>query len=63
MLKAVQFFSSRWGIISAGLFVEVFALLLQHWGNPKNMGICVACMEREIAGALGLHPPGQSLLR
>ncbi|MCA1906059.1 MAG: YedE-related selenium metabolism membrane protein [Desulfarculus sp.] len=33
----------------------VFAALLQYWGNPGNMGICVACMERDIAGALGLH--------
>jgi hypothetical protein len=24
-------------------------------GNPANMGICVACFERDIAGALGLH--------
>ena len=55
MAKMVQFFGSRWGIISAGVFVGVFAPLLQYWGNPKNMGICVACMERDIAGALGLH--------
>src|SRR4030042_2742147 len=55
MAKTVQFFGSRWGIISAGLFVGVFAPLLQHWGNPKNMGICVACMERDSAGAVGLH--------
>lgn len=25
------------------------------WGNPLNMGICVACFIRDIAGALGLH--------
>jgi len=55
MSKATQFFGSRWRIISAGVFVGVFAPLLQHWGNPGNMGICVACMERDIAGALGLH--------
>ena len=55
MSKATQFFGSRWGIISAGVFVGVFAPLLQHWGNPGNMGICVACMERDVAGALGLH--------
>ena len=24
-------------------------------GNPANMGVCVACFERDIAGALGLH--------
>ena len=55
MSKLTQFFGSRLGIISAGVFVGVFAPLLQRWGNPGNMGICVACMERDIAGALGLH--------
>jgi YedE family putative selenium metabolism protein len=40
------------------LFVGVFAPLLQRWGNPGNMGICVACFERDIAGALGLHRAG-----
>jgi YedE family putative selenium metabolism protein len=50
-----KFFASRWGIISVGAFIGVFAPLLQKWGNPGNMGICVACFERDIAGALGLH--------
>ncbi|MGL4209423.1 MAG: YedE family putative selenium transporter, partial [Candidatus Adiutrix sp.] len=27
----------------------------QSQGNPGNMGVCVACFERDIAGALGLH--------
>ena len=55
MTAVKNFFASRWGIISAGVFVGVFAPLLQKWGNPGNMGICIACMERDIAGALGLH--------
>jgi YedE family putative selenium metabolism protein len=55
MSRVTQFFSSQRGIISAGIFVGIFAPLLQKWGNPGNMGICVACMERDIAGALGLH--------
>lgn len=55
MTKITHFFATRWGIISAGVFVGIFAPLLQRWGNPGNMGICVACMERDIAGALGLH--------
>jgi len=38
--------------------IGVFAALLQKWGNPGNMGICVACFERDIAGALGLHRAG-----
>jgi|UniRef100_A0A7C5EP03 YedE family putative selenium metabolism protein len=50
-----DFFASRLGIISVGCFIGVFAALLQKWGNPGNMGICVACMERDIAGAIGLH--------
>ncbi len=50
-----NFFATRWGIISVGAFIGIFAPFLQKWGNPPNMGICVACMERDIAGALGLH--------
>ena len=50
-----KFFASKWGIISTGAFIGVFAPLLQKWGNPGNMGICMACFERDIAGALGLH--------
>ena len=50
-----RFFASRWGIILAGGIIGILAPLLQHWGNPANMGICVACFERDIAGALGLH--------
>ena len=55
MSKITSFFATRWGIVSAGAFVGIFAPLLQRWGNPGNMGICVACMERDISGALGLH--------
>ncbi|MBR9979722.1 MAG: YedE-related selenium metabolism membrane protein [Desulfatitalea sp.] len=50
-----RFFASRWGIISVGAFIGVLAALLQYWGNPANMGVCVACFERDIAGAVGLH--------
>ena len=50
-----RFFGSRTGIILAGAVIGVLAPLLQKLGNPKNMGVCVACFERDIAGALGLH--------
>jgi hypothetical protein len=33
----------------------VLAPILVKLGNPGNMGICVACFSRDIAGALGLH--------
>lgn len=53
--RLTRFFASRWGIILAGGLIGVLGPLLQKLGNPPNMGICVACFERDIAGALGLH--------
>ncbi len=53
--RLTRFFASRWGIIAAGTTIGILAPLLQYFGNPPNMGICVACFERDIAGALGLH--------
>ncbi len=48
-------FATRWGIIGVGAIIGILAPLLQKWGNPANMGVCVACFDRDIAGALGLH--------
>jgi len=45
----------RLRIIIAGLIFGVLAALITNWGNPPNMGICVACFLRDVAGALGLH--------
>jgi YedE family putative selenium metabolism protein len=56
--RLTRFFASRWGIILAGASIGVLAPLLQYLGNPPNMGVCVACFERDIAGALGLHRAG-----
>jgi hypothetical protein len=50
-----NWFASRWGIIFVGAAIGVLAPLLQKFGNPGNMGICVACFERDIAGAVGFH--------
>ncbi len=50
-----NFFATRTGIIFVGLIIGILAPFLQYLGNPPNMGICVACMERDIAGAIGLH--------
>lgn len=55
MSQIKNFFATRWGIIGVGAFIGVLAALLQKWGNPGNMGICVACFNRDIAGAIGLH--------
>ena len=48
-------FATRKGIIGVGIFIGILATVLQKLGNPGNMGICVACFERDIAGAIGLH--------
>lgn len=58
MTAISRFFSSRWGPILTGLVVGVLAPVLVKLGNPGNMGICVACFSRDIAGALGLHRAG-----
>jgi YedE family putative selenium metabolism protein len=42
-------------VIAAGAIVGALSVLLMLLGNPANMGICVACFIRDIAGALGLH--------
>lgn len=47
--------ATRRGIIGVGVVIGILAPLLQKLGNPGNMGICVACFERDVAGALGLH--------
>ncbi len=46
---------SRMGPAVTGAVVGVLAPLLSFLGNPANMGICVACFSRDVAGALGLH--------
>jgi YedE family putative selenium metabolism protein len=47
--------AARWGIIAVGAIIGILAPVLQKLGNPGNMGICVACFERDIAGAIGIH--------
>lgn len=38
-----------------GGIVGLVGAILAKLGNPGNMGICIACFWRDIAGALGLH--------
>jgi YedE family putative selenium metabolism protein len=58
MSAVSRFLISRWGPIITGISVGVLAPLLVFWGNPGNMGICVVCFTRDIAGALGFHRAG-----
>ncbi len=48
-------FATGGGIIAVGAVIGVLAALLQKLGNPGNMGICVACFDRDITGAVGMH--------
>jgi len=50
-----RFWTPRAWIIYAGLVFGTLAALAVNWGNPPNMGVCVACFFRDITGALGLH--------
>jgi YedE family putative selenium metabolism protein len=40
-------------LLAAGLAIGAIAALLVAAGNPGNMGLCVACFLRDIAGSFG----------
>ncbi len=42
-------------VILTGALIGIAALVLVKLGNPGNMGFCIACFLRDIAGALKLH--------
>ncbi|MEQ2456889.1 YedE family putative selenium transporter [Flavonifractor hominis] len=42
-------------LILAGLVVGAASVVLVALGNPVNMGFCIACFLRDIAGGVGLH--------
>lgn len=42
-------------IIFTGAIIGAISLLLVYFGNPGNMGFCIACFLRDTAGSLGLH--------
>ena len=45
-------------VLLTGVIVGIAALVLTAFGNPANMGFCIACFLRDIAGALKLHSAG-----
>lgn len=49
------FLQRHWLVIVSGLVIGAAAVVLSALGNPKNMGFCIACFERDIAGALLFH--------
>ena len=42
-------------VILTGVIIGISALVLVKFGNPGNMGFCIACFLRDMAGALKLH--------
>lgn len=42
-------------IVTTGAVIGLIAALLVFFGNPLNMGFCIACFLRDTAGGLGLH--------
>lgn len=43
------------GIIVAGGIIGIISVVLVYFGNPANMGFCIACFLRDTSGALGFH--------
>lgn len=58
MNSIIEYFKPKKWVILGGLAFGVLGALLVNWGNPGNMGTCVACFVRDITGALGLHQAG-----
>lgn len=47
--------NEKTGIIIAGIIIGIIASLLVLFGNPANMGFCIACFLRDTVGGLSLH--------
>jgi len=58
MNSILEYFKPKIWVILAGAMFGVLGALIVNWGNPGNMGTCVACFIRDIAGALNLHQAG-----
>ena len=47
--------SEKWFMIGGGVIIGLIAVMLVYFGNPVNMGFCIACFIRDTAGGLGFH--------
>ena len=43
--------NERTTIIATGVVVGIIASMLVYFGNPANMGYCIACFLRDTAAA------------
>ena len=53
--RSVEMKKVNWVVVIAGAAVGLAAVVLTALGNPANMGFCIACFLRDIAGAVGMH--------
>ncbi len=51
----MSFFKKHGLVVGTGLVVGAISIALVAFGNPKNMGFCIACFLRDIAGGVGMH--------
>lgn len=56
-MKKVKNKRTMWMILT-GLVIGAISVALVYFGNPKNMGFCIACFLRDTAGSLGMHQAG-----
>ena len=47
--------NEKLAIVLAGVVIGIISAALVLFGNPTNMGFCIACFLRDTAGGLGLH--------
>ena len=58
-MEKTNWFREHGMILLTGVVIGIAALVLTAHGNPGNMGFCIACFLRDIAGAIGLHSAGK----
>ena len=51
----ISSFKEKRNLAITGALIGVVAIVLMVLGNPGNMGFCIACFIRDIAGSLSLH--------
>jgi len=42
-------------MVFTGIVIGALSVALVYFGNPGNMGMCIACFLRDITGSLGFH--------
>ena len=51
----ISTFKEKRNLAITGAFIGAIAIVLMVFGNPGNMGFCIACFIRDIAGSLKLQ--------